>query len=71
MMILMLMLTLMVVMLVIVSKRALSALNDDADDGGHQPDEKCSFNIVRKDCVVIVLFQIYHDLIREGVSVTS
>ena len=63
----------MVVMLVIVSKRALSALNDDADDGGHQvqPDEKCSFNIVHKDCVVIVLFQIYHDLIREGVSVTS
>ena len=36
-----------------------------------QPDEKCSFNIVRKDCVLIVLFQIYHDLIREGVSVTS
>ena len=62
---------LMLVTLMVLSKRELLALNDDADDGGHQPDEKCSFNIVRKDCVVIVLFQIYHDLIREGVSVTS
>ena len=61
----------MLVTLMVLSKRELLGLNDDADDGGHQPDEKCSFNIVRKDCVVIVLFQIYHDLIREGVSVTS
>ena len=70
-MMVMIMLMLMLVTLMVLSKRALLPLNDDADDGGHQPDEKCSFNIVRKDCVVIVLFQIYHDLIREGVSVTS
>ena len=54
---------LMLATLMVMSKRALLALKYD-DAGGHQFDEKRSFNIMRKDCVVIVLFQIYHDLIR-------
>ena len=57
------MMMLMLATLIVMSKRALLALKYD-DAGGHQFDEKRSFNIMRKDCVVIVLFQIYHDLIR-------